>query len=318
MTGGPVIDILLATYNGERFLAAQLDSVIGQTYGDWRLLARDDGSTDGSVDMLRAFAGDHPGKIVLIEDGDKGLGASGNFERLMGHSKADYVMFCDQDDVWLPDKIDRLFQAMRELEARHGMDVPLLVHSDLRVVGSDCEETQSSFFAFQGIEPSFGRCINRLLVQNVVTGCASIFNRSLLARALPIPAEAAMHDWWLALVAASFGRIAFVREATVLYRQHGENAIGAKRVSFWAMLFNGFKSPAGAIFREKRGIARALRQARALHHQYEDQMPKAIQEIVTRFSAIPEQGFIARRITVARYRFLAKSLLTKLLFLTFV
>lgn len=185
-------------------LLQYMDSIIGQTYGNWRLLARDDGSTDGTVDILRAYAGDHPGKILLIEDGDKGLGASGNFERLMRHSKADYIMFCDQDDVWLPDKIGRLFDAMREFENQHGTDIPLLVHSDLKVVGPDCEELQPSFFAFQGIELSFGRCINRLLVQNIVTGCASMFNRNLLERALPIPADAAMHDWWLTLVAAGF------------------------------------------------------------------------------------------------------------------
>lgn len=318
MTGQPAIDILLATYNGERFLAAQLDSIIGQTYGDWRLLARDDGSTDETVDILRAYAGDHPGKILLIEDGDKGLGASGNFERLMGHSKADYAMFCDQDDVWLPDKIDRLLNAMRDLEKQHGTAIPLLVHSDLRVVGPDCEELQPSFFAYQGIEPSFGRCVNRLLVQNVVTGCASMFNRSLLERALPIPAEAMMHDWWLALVAAGFGRVRHVPETTVWYRQHGGNALGARPLKFWTMLVRGVRYPKRSISRARHLIMANELQARAFFRQYDGRLPGPVRDVVLRFSTLSQQGFLARRLTVARYRFLAKGLLSKLLLFTFV
>jgi glycosyltransferase involved in cell wall biosynthesis len=318
MIGQAAVDILLATYNGERFLAAQLDSIVSQTYDDWRLLVRDDGSTDGTRDILRGYAGDHLERIVVVEDDDQGLGARGNFERLMQHSDARYIMFCDQDDVWLADKISRLLEALRKLEKQHGADIPLLVHSDLKVVGPDCEELQPSFFAYQRIEPLFGRCVNRLLVQNVVTGCASIFNRTLLERALPIPADAAMHDWWLALVAASFGRVAHVPETTVLYRQHGENAIGARPIRFWSMLLRGIDSPTRAYTRARNAIMAMQRQARAFLCQFDEQLPAGIRETVARFASLSEQGFIARRMTILRRKFLARGLLSKLLYLTFV
>ncbi len=318
MLGHATVDILLATFNGERFLAAQLDSIIGQTYDDWRILVRDDGSADATRDILQSYAAAHPERIFIVEDDDRGLGARGNFARLMQCSDARYVMFCDQDDVWLPNKIARLLDAIRELEREHGGDIPLLVHSDLEVVGADCEELHPSFFAYQGIEPSYGRCVNRLLVQNVVTGCASLFNRNLLERALPIPADAAVHDWWLALVAASFGRIAPVREATVLYRQHGDNAIGARPLRFWAMLLRGIRSPGTSIMRGRNAVLATHRQAHAFLQQYREQLSDGVRKTVVSFTSLPQQGFIARRRTVVQCHFLASRLLSKLLFLTFV
>lgn len=302
----PRIDILLATWNGEAYLAEQIDSILTQTAENWRLIARDDGSTDNSVAILKDFAARHPDRISLLEDGDRGLGACGNFERLMTSSGAEYVMFCDQDDVWLPDKIEILMAAMRRLEREYGRETPLLVHSDLAVVGPDLEPLNPSFWAFQAIDSTFGDSINRLLVQNVVTGCASLCNRSLIEEALPIPGDAMMHDWWLALVAASFGRIAFVRDTTVQYRQHGENAVGAKQFDFWARLLKGFKAPGQAYKRTKAGIGLLERQAQEFLRRYGARLPDALRQEVSRFATLSSQGFIERRLTILRHRFFAK------------
>ena len=243
MTDAPRIDILLATWNGQRYLAEQIDSILTQTFTDWRLLIRDDGSTDGTPDIIKRYVSENPDRIAVIENSERGLGARGNFARLMEHSTADYVMFSDQDDVWLPHKTERLMEAMEALEKQHGRDTPTLVHSDLKVVGPDLEEWYPSFINYQSLNPGFGRCLNRLLVQNVVTGCASLCNRELIERARPVPEQSFMHDWWIALVAGAFGRIMFIDESMVLYRQHGANALGARKRGWRTALQRVMVSP---------------------------------------------------------------------------
>jgi hypothetical protein len=135
-------------------------------------------------------------------------------------------MLCDHDDVWLPNKIALSLEHMRELEARYGPDTPLLVHTDLIVVGRDLEILAPSFFGYQRLDPSRNG-LNALLMSNTVTGCATMVNRALYERARPIPDQAALHDHWLALVAAATGRIECLAEGTILYRQHGGNTVGA-------------------------------------------------------------------------------------------
>ena len=124
--------ILLGTYNGGRFLREQLDSLFAQTMKDFQLYIRDDGSTDDTMLIVKEYQQLHP-NIVKVEDEGKNLGAKGNFERLLALTDADYYMFCDQDDVWLPDKIEVSFAKMKQMEQRYG-DIPLLVHTDLEVV----------------------------------------------------------------------------------------------------------------------------------------------------------------------------------------
>ena len=224
----PTIDIVMATYNGARFLCEQLDSVLAQARPGVRLLVRDDGSTDATREILAAYAGNRP-EGVLVENGSRRLGACGSFSALLERSDADFVVLCDQDDVWLPGRLDAMLRRLVELEDRHGRGAPLLVHSDLTVVDAGLRELCPSFWRYQGLDPFRGGVLNRLLVQNVVTGCAAILNRALVRRATPIPKAAVMHDWWLATAAAALGRLEALAQPTALYRQHGENRVGAQR-----------------------------------------------------------------------------------------
>jgi hypothetical protein len=155
------------------------------------------------------------------------LGVIGNFASLFAEARADYLMPCDHDDVWLPQKIAITLERMGRFEAAHPPGTPLLVHTDLSVVDSDLRMMGPSFFRFAGIDPDRNGIVD-LLLRNVATGCASMANRALYARARPIPPEALMYDHWLALVAATTGAISYVNEPTMLYRQHGGNAIGAR------------------------------------------------------------------------------------------
>ncbi|MER3556040.1 MAG: glycosyltransferase family 2 protein, partial [Meiothermus sp.] len=131
--------------------------------------------------------------------------------------------------VWLKEKLELSLKRMQELEAAHGKATPLLVHTDLKVVDRNLAALSNSFWQHQNLNPKAGERWNRLLVQNVVTGCTTIINRALREVAIPIPSAAIMHDWWLALVASLLGRVEFIDQPTVLYRQHSHNDTGAKK-----------------------------------------------------------------------------------------
>ncbi|MBA3846156.1 MAG: glycosyltransferase family 2 protein, partial [Planctomycetes bacterium] len=226
----PTIDILLATFDGAAYLAAQLDSLARQSYPRWRLLVADDGSRDESLALVRAFAVSDP-RVVVVDNPRPGRGAAANFAFLIGQSRADYAMCCDQDDVWDVDKVALSLARIRQVERRVGAGTPVLVHSDVRVVDQHLALTDPSGWDVHRIRPDPRRPLRRVLGHNDgVTGCALIANRALISLASPVPDGAFMHDWWLLLVATAFGERALLPRATIAYRQHGRNAIGAKRV----------------------------------------------------------------------------------------
>ncbi|MFH0933671.1 MAG: glycosyltransferase family 2 protein [Pseudomonadota bacterium] len=223
--------VALATYNGARYIGEQIASIRQQSFSDWTLLVRDDMSRDGTLALIESAAALDP-RIRILRDGRGKLGAIGNFGALMAEALkegADYLFFSDQDDVWHPEKIAIMLGAMRELEAS-SPGRPLLVHSDLAVVDGSLAEISPSFMDYSKLSPD--RAVpGVLLCQNQVTGCATVINRSLLEQACPVPREVLMHDWWLALLAAAAGKIAYVPMPLVSYRQHEGNVLGA--VSFW-------------------------------------------------------------------------------------
>jgi rhamnosyltransferase len=225
----PSYGIVLSTYNGAEFLAEQIESIRAQTAAEWRLYVRDDGSDDETPAVIANCAA-RDSRITVLSDHAGNLSAPSSFGVLLSHAFArdeSFVFLSDQDDVWLPTKAERMLTVAVEQEGRMGAQVPLLVHSDLRVVSPTLDLVHPSYLALQQLDPHEDTRPTRLLFRNAVTGCASLVNRALLTRALPFP-RVAMHDWWLAQCAAVFGRIVFVEEATVLYRQHDDNVLGAR------------------------------------------------------------------------------------------
>ncbi len=235
------IFILMGSYNGEAYLREQIDSIQKQDYPHWRLIFRDDFSQDATMEIAESMAREDE-RIQIITDDLGNQGAAGNFGVLLRYAKemdAEYVCFADQDDVWKTWKLRRQMALMSEIEARRGRHLPALVHSDLTVVDEQLRIVSRSFMTFQRIRHEESSPLLVLLVQNYVTGCTVMINRALLDFALPIPTSALMHDWWLALCAAACGQLAFLPDATVLYRQHGKNDVSARE--FWGML-NPFRS----------------------------------------------------------------------------
>lgn len=232
----PRVAILLSTYNGAKYLSEQLDSLLAQDYLNYVIVVRDDASSDASVDIVSGYAQRHPELFHILPVERANLGACGGFsalleyvlenKELLGLERA-YSMFCDQDDVWHANKVSTTLAAMLDLEQRFPFRACLL-HSDLRVVTDGGAEIAPSFFAYQGLRPN-KRSFARMLVSNSVTGCTMMVNEKLARLATPIPQGAIMHDWWLALLAASAGHIDTIEEPLIDYRQHQENTVGAKQ-----------------------------------------------------------------------------------------
>ncbi len=229
-----MLHILLSTYNGERYLSEQIDSILAQTYTEWRLYIRDDGSRDGTKAILKIYAKAHPERIFIDETEPNGLGAMRSFEYLLAqHGDADYFAFADQDDVWLPDKISLCMETIQQEEAKHP-DKPIVVHTDLRVVDEQLCELSPSFWAYGGIHPEIlDTNIYYLAICNSVTGCAMLMNRAARESVLPFPAHVFMHDAWIGIrVLSTGGKVLPIPQKTILYRQHGDNVCGAQHYRF--------------------------------------------------------------------------------------
>lgn len=266
----------------------------------WRIIVRDDASSDGTPEILERLAARWPECIVLAPDRGERLGPRGNFTRLMCCSNADYVMFCDQDDIWLPSRLAMPLERMRAIEESLGRDTPVLVHTDLVVVDQELRRVAGSFWRYSSLNPAIGDTLGRLLVNNVVTGCATTINRALLRLAYPIPAAAVMHDWWLALVAAACGRLEYIPEPTVLYRQHGGNVIGAKprrwseAASLIARRLLGLPLPGC-------GLRPLCAQARTLLEHMKPRLSAEHQTTIRALADLQRRGFFRRRQEVLRH-----------------
>lgn len=225
------IEVLMAVYNGSAYIREQIDSILNQTYENWHLTISDDGSTDGTDLIADEYAAKYPERITRVYSGVRFGNARDHFMWLSENCTSRYMLYSDQDDVFNPEKMSRLMDAMQNAERQWGRDLPILVFSDQTVVDEKLNV----------IEPSLMRCqkqafdsfdYHALLIQNVVTGGAMMVNRPLCSLAVQCRSRERiiMHDWWMAATAARFGKIIYLDEPLSLYRQHGGNSVGAKRV----------------------------------------------------------------------------------------
>lgn len=222
------VAILMATYQGEKYIRQQIDSLLGQTYGRWTAYIHDDGSTDNTKFILEEYSNKYPDKFVIIE-GESCGGAKNNFLYLMKQVIEPYIMFCDQDDVWDDDKIQVSIDAIKDLERKHREVVPCLLFSDLKVVDENLNIIADSMTEFQKLDCKSLRTID-IANQNVVTGCTTIINKATLEMSNRYidSSKIIMHDWWCAMVAAEFGEISYIDRPLIKYRQHSSNSVGAK------------------------------------------------------------------------------------------
>ncbi len=225
-----MIDILLSTYNGQEFLREQIDSILSQTYSQWRLIVRDDVSSDQTNEILEEYVNRYPDKIVKVIDNLGNIGCIKSYETLLNQSSSEYIMFSDQDDVWLPNKIELSMKKMIQLESKYN-DTPLLVHADLIVVDENLNLIANSFWSYTKIFPEIlDNNKYYLAIRNSVTGCTMLINKLAKGVALPFASNVEMHDAWIAINVVLSGKVDYIREQVIMYRQHSENVYGAKAV----------------------------------------------------------------------------------------
>ena len=235
-----MIEILLATYNGERFLPEQIESIINQSYTDYKILASDDNSSDCTFEILRSYESVLGEKINVVQSNTHS--AKENFYNLLDMADAEYIALCDQDDFWESDRLKKSLKAVQRLERRYGKETPILVHSDLEIVDENLSSQNKKMSELTGISEAITHAkkeskylytisteesFSRYLVENNITGNTVIINKALLD-IYKRPKVSFMHDWWLGMIAFTFGKVGYLNECLVKYRQPGSNELGAK------------------------------------------------------------------------------------------
>jgi glycosyltransferase involved in cell wall biosynthesis len=236
-----MVAILMATYNGGRYLREQLDSIVGQTCRDWELFIRDDGSSDDTLEIIDEYASRNK-NIHLITDNLGSLRTRDQFLHLLKIVDADYYMFCDQDDKWHLDKVEKSLDKIREVEANNP-GRPVLIGSDCHMCGSNLEVVNKSCWDHLRIEPRKFLNKNGIFVYPFITGASMILNKAARNIIPPIPEgmpkNRPMYDWWVLIQVFKYGVVELIEEPTRFYRQHSNNVSGGLDkldTSYWHKL----------------------------------------------------------------------------------
>ena len=283
------VNILMSTYNGEKFVAEQVESIQKQTYTDWYLLIRDDGSTDKTCEILADFVStDSRIKLIRAEN----VGVIKSFHELVKNNlDADFYFFADQDDYWLPEKLT----VMLEEANKHDNRKPIMYYTDLKVTDKALKVTSQSMIRSQS-DHANTRLVQEL-TENTVTGGASMINHEL-AQLWQTTNDVIMHDWYLALVAAALGELIYIDQPTHLYRQHDTNVLGArtfsKRLKKWLHPYLWFEKYWGLI-------TASQKQAQKLLTENRSAMSEEDQALVTAYVNVLVQPKAKRREILNQY-----------------
>lgn len=298
-----MVSIVMATYNGEKYIGEQIESILASTYQDFNLFIYDDGSTDGTLLVLMQYENKYPDKIKIFQN-EVNQGVTLNFLQGICKTTSDYIMLSDQDDVWKPNKIGITLRRMRHMEAQLGKELPMAVFTDAVVVDENLKTLQKSFFQSGKLDPT-KTDLNHLLMENKLIGCSVMVNASLrkVLQGHHLPKEARLHDWWIALIASSFGKIGFIKEPTLLYRQHSNNVVGNQ--SFYAYFINRVSS----LGKQRTSILALEKQAEEFSHLYQNILSEESWMLFQRFANLHNVNFIKRRILILQYGFMKTGLI---------
>lgn len=300
------VAVIMATYNGEKYVRRQIESILASSYDDFEIFIYDDGSTDNTVSIVSELEQLHPSRIHLQQN-EVNLGVARNFLQAVAKAQADYIMLCDQDDVWKPDKIEKTLKRIKAMEKRLGRDLPLAVFTDAIIVDENLNTISESFFRFNHLDPKKND-LAHILMENKLIGCTVMVNGCVgrLLRQYPMPENARFHDWWIALLASSMGKISYIDEGTLYYRQHAGNLVGGS--GFVSYLKNRLEN-----MQKQRGALQTLyRQAEEFLSIYDDILPYESKRLIGKFTSIPQMGFFAKRMCLIRNGYLKSGLIRNL------
>ncbi len=290
-----MVSIVMTTYNGEKYLTEQLDSILSSVYHDFDLYIYDDGSSDATMEILNQYQSRYQDQIYIVQNKEN-KGVTLNFLHGISRTTSDYIMLCDQDDVWKQNKIAQTLKRIRQMEAQEGKDIPMAVFTDAQVVDKDLKILQASFFCSSHLNPK-KTDLSHMLMENKLIGCTVMMNAALrkILQSHLMPKAARFHDGWIGLIAASFGKIGFVNEGTLLYRQHGVNLVG--NTSFTSYMKNRITS----LKTQKEALLALQNQAEEFLMIYQELLSERNQQILECFGNLHRMPPMKRRIIIMKY-----------------
>lgn len=293
------VNIIMAAYNGEKYIKDQIESIIHNSFNNWILWIFDDGSTDETNLIIEDYIKQYPQKIKYCKN-DLNKGVTRNFlegaKFAIDQNSQDvnvknlnhYYMFCDQDDVWMPEKIYKTLNQMKKAEKKFGCQKPIAVFTDAIVVDEKLNIQQASFYKTSKLNTN-RRDLPHMLMENKLIGCTVMFNETLADKLELIPKNARYHDWWIGLIASAFGYITYLKEGTLLYRQHGNNVVGNQ--NFLSYVKNRISS----LNKQRKILDITIKQAQEFYNIFGEELTGSKKYLVYQFAHLKENNWIMKR-----------------------
>jgi glycosyltransferase involved in cell wall biosynthesis len=293
------IDIIVPTYNCGPWIDEFIESLLKQDYDTWRVITRDDGSTDDTIERVLAWSRRLGDRMTIVSNPDKlNCGPVGNYNIILSASSAQWVMLADPDDIWKPGKISLTFKAMLEAENGVGSNKPVVVFTDAEVVDERGAPLAESYWKWSRLRPELSVNFHRMLVESAALSSTMMVNRAALNLALPIIGSSTSQDWWLALVACAFGKVMHLKEKTITYRRHSSNETEAPlTASAIGVIRNIFIARQRV---EKLGRELAL-QAAAFVTRFRTQLSSSDIAALEAAARLPSSNFVVRRWIIIRH-----------------
>jgi glycosyltransferase involved in cell wall biosynthesis len=274
------LSVALAIYNGEKFLPQLLASLQEQTVKPLELVVMDDCSSDNSLNIIKAFPLPFEKKIFKSE---KNEGPVSTFKKLAGLCEGDFIAFCDQDDIWLPEKLELALTAIKRIPN----NIPAVVFSDLSVIDESGDVIQASYWKQRAVRPD-KFLFHDILFANIITGCTTMINKAMANELSKMPTDVMMHDHWIALIGYSFGKYSFINQPTVLFRSHQNNVTNKNKITTWQVFKSDFKN--GATYLQKN-----IKQAVEFKKLYAFKLNTKQIRVLNRFIDIERKPFFYKR-----------------------
>ncbi len=292
------IDVAVPTYNCARWLDAFMESMLAQDFQGWRIITRDDGSQDNTIELVAAWKERLGERMSVIPNLSKvNMGAVRSYDVLLAATTSPKVMMGDPDDIWLPNKISLTVKAMEEAESMKGVDIPIIISTDAKMVDDNLKEIAGSFWLWSKYNPKYVTSFPRMLVEHPGLCATMMVNRSALDMALPF-SGALCQDWWLILVGCAFGYVKLLPEKTILYRRHDANDSQIPlSVNFSKSVLQGIPF---LHYRTNLILSQASKQAEVFLERFGDGLSSRNVAALEAVSKLQKLAPLSRRIAVVR------------------
>lgn len=290
----PVLTILMATYNGAEYLEKQLDSILNQSYKAWELIIRDDQSTDDTPDIINTFV-EKDFRIKCIQYGSVHGSACRNFSQLFDwayENNKSYILFADQDDIWLANKLERSLAGLLKNESLYGADCPLLCYANLTFI----DEHDHRINVRLPLPPQLSLPV--LMNENYAWGCTIILNRAAIQKIKHIPTESVNHDYYAALVIAAFGKNILIDEDLILYRQHQKNVSGNVNKMTFRSRFNRYFLDTEYMLKP---LVNNYELVQSFFERYHNELSDQQVKMISSFLKQYQKSFLSLFMTMCRY-----------------